>query len=363
MITQNQQSIRYDKRLVAFLDILGFGNIIKKSANNAKAVTTIHKLLHDAAKHASLPRDYSFKHLKIDINKCVTRNFSDTVTISCPFESFDYLNFMVGWVEIFQHLMWERHSAFLRGGIVYGKLYDSKELIFGPALIKAYELEKKAIWPRVIIHKNVITQLSPERIRKSLCENFRQDDNGLFYVDYLRDLFHIYHVRKSELVLKKKDENTPMTTESPDPIEFLRGHKTKVEMELTNYDNSKSKNQRILAKYESLAKYHNLIVEQFSDTLMNLIGNTNLIREIFTDTMLGALIIHHKPKYTAENPEYSDLMPLLGIAIDIVFDKYNKTAPDNPDELIEFLCQKTPEHISNLLNVMSGLRINLLDSL
>jgi len=359
MKTHSQRGTRYDKRLIAFLDILGFGKIIKKSANNAKNVAKIHDLLHDAAKHASLPRDYSFKHLKIDINKYVTRNFSDTVTISCPFESFDYLNFMVGWVEIFQHLMWERHSAFLRGAIVYGKLYDSKDMIFGPALIRAYALEKKkAVWPRVIIHKSVTTQLSPERIKKSLCENFRQDDNGLFYVDYLRDLFHIYHVRKSKLLLKKKNENTPMTTESPDPIEFLRSHKTKVEMELNNYDNFKPKNRRILAKYKSLAKYHNLIIEQFSDTLLNLIGNANLIREIFTDTMLGALIVDHKPKYTAENSEYSDLMPLLGIAIDIVEDKYNKALPDDPKEFIEFLCQKTPDHINNLFNVMNSLRIN-----
>jgi hypothetical protein len=382
---QNQQSIRYEERLIAFLDILGFGEIIRKSANNAGAVATIHKLLHDAANHASLPRDYKFKHLKIDINKYITWNFSDTVTISCPFESFDYLNFIVGWVEIFQHLMWERHSAFLRGSIVYGKLYDSKEMIFGPALVKAYKLEKKkAIWPRVIIHKSVIKQLSPDTIKKSLCENFREDDKGLFYVDYLRDLFHIYHVRKSELAFKKRGGNTDIIIESPDPIEFLRGHKIKVEMELANYGNSKSKNRRKLAKYQSLAKYHNLVIDLFSTTLLNLINNTDLLREIFTDTMLGGLISeyklkhklensshaylmqlisNYKPKYTAENSEYSDLLPLLGIAMDIVFDKYNETAPDDANEIIELFCKETPGHINNLFTVINGLKINLSNSL
>jgi hypothetical protein len=382
---QNQQSIRYEKRLIAFLDILGFGEIIKKSANNAGIVATIHKLLHDAANHANLPRDYKFKHLKIDINKYVTWNFSDTVTISCPFESFDYLNFIVGWVEIFQHLMWERHNAFLRGCIVYGKLYDSKKLIFGPALIKAYELEKKkAIWPRVIIHKSVLNQLSPEKIRKSLCENFRQDDDGLFYVDYLRDLFHIYHVRKTELALKKRDKDIPVTNESPDPIEFLRSHKTKVETELNHYNDHVSKNRRILIKYKSLAEYHNLVIALFSFTLMTIINNKSLLREIFTDTMLSGLIseyklknelrnsIHpyvmqlianYKPKYTAENSEYSDLMPLLGIAMDKVFDKYSETAPDDANEIIELLCQETPEHINNLFTVINDLKINLTNSL
>jgi hypothetical protein len=77
------------------------------------------------------------------------------------------------------------------------------------------------------------------------------------------------------------------------------------------------------------------------------------------------LIAKYKPKYTAENSEYSDLMPLLGIAMDIVFDKHHETldSMDNPDQIVEFLCQKTPEHISALFTVMNGLKINLSNSL
>ncbi len=44
-----------------------------------------------------------------------------------------------------------------RGAITYGKLIHTDEVLFGPALTEAYILETKvALYPRVILHKDII---------------------------------------------------------------------------------------------------------------------------------------------------------------------------------------------------------------
>lgn len=46
-----------------------------------------------------------------------------------------------------------------RGAVVIGDLYNDKIIIFGPAMLEAYELEsKKAIYPRIIIEEDTILE-------------------------------------------------------------------------------------------------------------------------------------------------------------------------------------------------------------
>ena len=47
-------------------------------------------------------------------------------------------------------------GVLLRGSIVCGKVIHTEKKLFGPAFIKAYEMERtRAIFPRIIIDKNV----------------------------------------------------------------------------------------------------------------------------------------------------------------------------------------------------------------
>ena len=44
-----------------------------------------------------------------------------------------------------------------RGAVTYGKLIHTKEMIFGPALVQAYETESKAaLYPRIILSEDLI---------------------------------------------------------------------------------------------------------------------------------------------------------------------------------------------------------------
>jgi len=49
---------------------------------------------------------------------------------------------------------------FLRGGISTGSYFADDNMIFSKGLVNAYQLEsKKAIYPRVIIDKNIVVRI------------------------------------------------------------------------------------------------------------------------------------------------------------------------------------------------------------
>jgi hypothetical protein len=79
-----------------------------------------------------------------------------------------------------------RLGLLIRGGATIGKLFHDKGVVFGDALIEAYDLESKAaIYPRVVLAPKVTSRAfwlpSP---------HLRQDADGLFYFDYLKPLLH-----------------------------------------------------------------------------------------------------------------------------------------------------------------------------
>ena len=80
-----------------------------------------------------------------------------------------------------------------RGAITYGKLIHTEKVLFGPALAEAYLLESKAaLYPRVILHKDIIdlagefplqTNSSDDEIQ-SVMSLLEKDSDGMYYIDY-----------------------------------------------------------------------------------------------------------------------------------------------------------------------------------
>lgn len=137
-----EKKVNYEKRIFVFIDILGFSNLVKESEVDNSKILRIYKILERTKSMANLPIGYKFHTLNIDLTKFQHHAFSDTITMSCPYESFHYFSAIIGWVEGFQYSMLIEESTFIRGAIVYGSLIDdaSKSVIFGPALVSAYKL-------------------------------------------------------------------------------------------------------------------------------------------------------------------------------------------------------------------------------
>ena len=146
--------MNYEDRVLCFVDILGFRSEIQQTFDKqGQDVASRIKNLADA---------FLFIHELLDIDKpdenrgrAVTQ-FSDSIVISFPIkersEVFWTLNELLG-VQV--SLIWR--GMLSRGAVVEGKVLHTDKMIFGPALVEAYDLESKAaLFPRIILGDSLL---------------------------------------------------------------------------------------------------------------------------------------------------------------------------------------------------------------
>lgn len=171
----------YENRVVVFIDLLGFRELVSLSALHPETAEHIHNFLADIQQqkvmdglYGSIPtlgmdgtielkpvRDANIasrslkKHWPIEITQ-----FSDSLVLSCKAEDgmtagllFEYIaNLMLAAFQL---------GFLLRGGSTVGLLsHQEGGPLFGPAFIEAYALESKhAQWPRIVVDKAVFDLL------------------------------------------------------------------------------------------------------------------------------------------------------------------------------------------------------------
>ncbi|MEM7087148.1 MAG: hypothetical protein AAF489_13255 [Bacteroidota bacterium] len=171
--------INYQNRIIAFVDVLGFKNLVFSNSNK-KLNQYFNVIINDFKVDA---KKYSLKYLLI----------SDAIVVSVKNteESFKAI------VSILSKLQTKLllHGILIRGGISFGDLYINRtqNIVVGAGMINAYQLESKAIYPRIIIdgrlikyHYNNITnavQLLNGRIRFKQPNPYKSD---FAYLDFAR---------------------------------------------------------------------------------------------------------------------------------------------------------------------------------
>jgi len=182
--------IRYEDRVVCFLDILAFRQHVRRTiaddqsviVQNVREIEDAFLKVRDELKSVQEKCEYSTK---------ITQ-FSDCIVISFLADE------QSGVFYNFQSILWIlieliKRGFICRGGIVRGHLVHNNHLLFGPAMIDAYELEKKAAhYPRVILYKSIIS-LSREHPAPHhnasdeiafINELAVKDFDGMYYIDY-----------------------------------------------------------------------------------------------------------------------------------------------------------------------------------
>lgn len=148
--------------IVAFLDILGFEELVK-SANSKSPqdreiiIGNIHSALRRALKNLETGENKYLKLIKYKI-------FSDCTCLSIPDfyltnkEATTLCLFMT-MVKGYNFFLMDE-KIYLRGGVSFGYHYEDDYMIFSDGLIKAHNLEnKKAVYPRTILDEEVIRRL------------------------------------------------------------------------------------------------------------------------------------------------------------------------------------------------------------
>jgi nitroreductase len=236
-LRETEQRVSYRDSLISYFDVLGFKNMVADWPPDRIGVALAELLSlssHDL-------------HL-IRMTSRGLSTFSDHVVRTVGLDGLnenqilDVIEFELAQLQHIQANL-AAQNVFVRGAITRGPIFIDQDLVFGPALIRAYELEQTlALHPRVIFDPSLLEHLArdgnlADRL-SLLCSHFLfQATDGLSSIDYLQVGDHV-----------------------AERLDLLNIHAQIVGKAL-----SEITAPAVAAKYHWLAEYHNKIVADLSD--------------------------------------------------------------------------------------------------
>lgn len=161
----------YVERIVAFVDILGFGALVSSLSSNPELHGRLHYALTYIKSYRESSRTENTAHRNLEISV-----FSDSIAISSqPFDASGVL-WACGWL----HAQLLYFGILTRGGISIGPTIHKDDVLYGEGMLKAYQLESSAaVYPRIVVDPDILPRLSV-----GMKNNFLdQDSDGLSFVD------------------------------------------------------------------------------------------------------------------------------------------------------------------------------------
>ncbi len=195
--------VSYEKKFVLFIDILGFKELIKdNSADFIFDVLSIFKKSIEECNFVDISLSRSsnqgFCDINIDNNGDIEHgkiigddvqitSFSDNIVITIN-NNVDVLSVLQYIATVQEAFLKENISKeiTIRGGLTIGEIYHQENIVFGPALNDAYELEsKKARYSRIMLSKEFTS------INTTFSQYFIKDkeEDECSYFDFIK--FHL----------------------------------------------------------------------------------------------------------------------------------------------------------------------------
>jgi hypothetical protein len=139
-----KMEIEYQDRLVVFIDVLGFKNLVYSSST--ELINRYYTFLVSNFQAAITKRNFDFLLI------------SDSIVVFCnnDIESLSELTKLIGKLQA--GLLGK--GILVRGAISHGALFVDKvnNIIVGKGLINAYQLEMQAKYPRVILDRSIVSK-------------------------------------------------------------------------------------------------------------------------------------------------------------------------------------------------------------
>lgn len=170
----------YSDRYCAFVDILGFRQLVDGLSSNPSEFRALKSLLSKVHSPASADNGATV----------LVQSISDAVALSAPISASGLREIITAIQALALDLLHEGY--FIRGAIVKGPLYHDEHMVFGEALVRAYDFETEvARFPRIILTRAVYDDVIRFRgaTTVSLPESlFRLAADGPAYVNVLEPI-------------------------------------------------------------------------------------------------------------------------------------------------------------------------------
>lgn len=206
--------MEYSNRFTVFIDLLGFRKIVEQTVDNKEFFDGIYNVL------SSLKSDVVPMEAYVQINKeavgkeeldkmmkdisllieafridypIAFTHFSDSLVISCEAANEDSCFVIFELLGRLNFRFWNEYKLVLRGGLTVGKLvHEENGLLFGPAMVKAYHLESKlAIYPRILIDKDVANKTQRGRLFEIMANLFAEAEDGMAEISLASSLNYL----------------------------------------------------------------------------------------------------------------------------------------------------------------------------
>ena len=180
--------MKYETRVVVYIDILGFKNLIGETINTNGADNQQKICLVEAA----LSIAYTTMDMNSEGSSAQVTQFSDLIVISFLTSETSGVYYAISNIQ-FLLVELALLGIFCRGGIALGKLMHTDRILFGPALVDAHILESNvAHYPRIVLDESIIKiaglHSAPANTYEDEIEYVKRhlgrDSDGLYYVDY-----------------------------------------------------------------------------------------------------------------------------------------------------------------------------------
>lgn len=171
----------YEKKLVAFVDVLGFKNKTNQITANEK--TTLHQNLISIKNYIN---NLNSQYNSDTPQQIKSFRFSDSCMFSAPLEKLNKLLCIIYSMQ----LHFAANDFFMRGGVTYAEIYDRDDFFYGKGLNQAYKLEsEKATYPRIILDPKIFNNWTnagsiPEYNLSELTSILRKDFDNIIYINF-----------------------------------------------------------------------------------------------------------------------------------------------------------------------------------
>lgn len=202
----------YERRIIGFIDILGFGQLVLDSEGDSAKFDLINGVLEKINSVDDVygsPEDFfahsNYAYLSPEAKKEMDEfyekmkstagpkrvritTFSDSIVFSCAADSEGLTDFRYFLTKLLVYT--SPFKLLIRGGITCGSLVHTDDLIFGPAMNDAYYLESKvANYPRIVVgekFEEFIEELGEDNLTYLVKQELiRNENETISYIDCL----------------------------------------------------------------------------------------------------------------------------------------------------------------------------------
>ncbi|BFG69813.1 hypothetical protein KACHI17_06940 [Sediminibacterium sp. KACHI17] len=255
-----KKGLKYERRLIAFIDILGFKDIVKQSETDSSKIELIYLVLEYLKDWEKTEKwDLKFLEIEEDAQKKGVSNFdlrgktnitsfSDSIVVSVSVDS--NINEMASTLIVnlayIGTVLLEKGILF-RGGLTIGNIiHIDNGTVFGQGLIDAFMLEtRSAKYPRIILSDKLLKELNYPLETKRSRYPYHQ------YLDRFEDGCVGFHQLIYYQVIESWTEITP---------ELLAESLRKVRKVIINGLDVSFENVEVFEKYKWLKDQYNKLI-------------------------------------------------------------------------------------------------------